>query len=86
MHDRASRAPSPHKRTLPDVVVADAGYGSEENYAYLESRGVEAFVKYSMFHKEQKRSFKADPTQPKNWTFDERAILGHAPGVAPFIS
>lgn len=59
--------------TLPDVVVADAGYGSEENYAYLESRGVEAFVKYSMFHKEQKRSFKADPTQPKNWTFDEKS-------------
>ena len=70
--------------TLPDVVVADAGYGSEENYAYLESRGVEAFVKYSMFHKEQKRSFKADPTQPKNWAFDEKSdTWTHAPGVAP---
>ena len=58
---------------LPRVVVSDAGYGSEENYAYLQSHGVEAFVKYNMFHKEQKRSFKADPAQLKNWVFDEKS-------------
>ena len=29
-----------------------------------------AFVKYNLFHKEQKRAFKKDATQPKNWTFD----------------
>jgi transposase len=39
-------------------VVADSGYGSEENYEYLESAEIEAFVKYNYFHKEQKRSFK----------------------------
>jgi transposase len=38
----------------PDVVVADAGYGSEENYEYLENAQIEAFVKYPYFHKEQK--------------------------------
>lgn len=58
---------------LPSVVVADAGYGSEENYAYLERNDVRAFVKYNMFHKEQKRSFAKDPAQPKNWAFDEAA-------------
>jgi hypothetical protein len=26
---------------LPHTVVADAGYGSEENYAYLEHAGIE---------------------------------------------
>ena len=36
------------------MVVADAGYGSEENYKYLESENIEAFVKYNYFHKEQK--------------------------------
>lgn len=41
-----------------DVVVADAGYGSEENYEYMESHNIEAFVKYNYFHKEQKRAFK----------------------------
>ena len=60
-------------KALPHVLVADAGYGSEENYAYLERNDVRAFVKYNLFHKEQKRAFKKDPTQPKNWAFDELA-------------
>ena len=38
---------------LPSEVTADAGYGSEENYAFLEKNQVEAFVKYSYFDKEQ---------------------------------
>jgi transposase len=42
-------------------VIADAGYGSEENYELLEKEGIEAFVKFSYFHKEQKRAFKNDP-------------------------
>ena len=41
-------------RELPDKVVADAGYGSEQNYSYLEASGVEAYVKHSYFDKEQK--------------------------------
>jgi transposase len=41
--------------TLPDVVTADAGYGSQENYQYLDDKGVEAYVKYNQFYKEQKR-------------------------------
>lgn len=52
----------------PEQLTADAGYGSEENYADLESKDIEAFVKYSYFHKEQldekggtcKRPFAAD--------------------------
>jgi transposase len=42
-------------------VVTDSGYGSEENYEMLEKEGIEAFVKFNYFHKEQKRSFKNDP-------------------------
>ena len=49
----------------PDTITADAGYGSEENYAYLEGEGVEAFVKYNYFHKEQKQAKKEpDPFHP----------------------
>ena len=55
---------------LPHTLVADAGYGSEENYSYLEGEDVRAFVKYNMFHKEQKRAFRQDPTQPKSWVFN----------------
>jgi hypothetical protein len=37
----------------PESLTADAGYGSDENYTYLEDKQIEAFVKYNYFHKEQ---------------------------------
>jgi transposase len=52
--------------TLPDVLIADAGYGSEENYAWMEQNHIEAFVKYNQFDREQsstlqsKKPFTAD--------------------------
>lgn len=42
------------------VVVADAGYGSEQNYELMEESGIEAYVKYNFFHKEQKRAWNKD--------------------------
>ena len=41
-------------------IVADAGYGSEQNYELLQKQGIEAFVKFNYFHKEQKRGLKND--------------------------
>jgi hypothetical protein len=46
---------------LPGKAVADSGYGSEENYRFMEEHDIECFVKYNWFHKEQKRSFKNNP-------------------------
>lgn len=37
----------------PKVLVADAGYGSEENHTLLEQKETVAFVKYGMFDKGQ---------------------------------
>ena len=45
---------------VPGEVCADSGYGSEENYAFMEANGTEAYVKYNYFHKEQKRDFRND--------------------------
>lgn len=39
----------------PESVSGDAGYGSEENYAYLEEKKIEAFVKYGLFDREMKQ-------------------------------
>lgn len=39
---------------LPQDIIADAGYGSEENYQILENKGINAFVKYPLFDKEIK--------------------------------
>lgn len=38
---------------LPDYLTADAGYGSEENYNLLGQKGIEAYVKYNTFDKEE---------------------------------
>lgn len=38
----------------PQIVTTDAGYGSEENYQYLEENNCTAYVKYNYFHQEQK--------------------------------
>ena len=36
----------------PERVIADAGYGSEENYEALEERGIAGYVKYPGWHRE----------------------------------
>ncbi len=56
---------------MPDTLVADAGYGSEENYEYLEKNDVEAFVKYQYFHMEQTKKWKEDPYRTENLPYDE---------------
>ncbi len=52
-------------------VVADAGYGSEENYEMLENKGVDAYVKYNYFHKEQKKKMKNDPFLSANLFYNQ---------------
>lgn len=42
---------------LPQVQVADAGYGSEENYQYLDKQQIEAYVKPQDFDRKQRRNY-----------------------------
>lgn len=56
---------------LPQTVIADAGYGSEENYAYLEKEEIHAVVKYGSYHKEKSKVWKEDVGKIENWTYDE---------------
>jgi transposase len=56
---------------LPGNVIADGGYGSEENYDYLESAEVGAYVKYKTFHQEQTKKYKNNPFLVHNLTYDE---------------
>jgi len=56
---------------LPVNIVADAGYGSEENYAYLEEKKLGNYVKYNTFHKEATKKWRSDPTRVQNWQYDE---------------
>ena len=47
-------------------IVADSGYGSQENYEYMFSGGMTPYVKYNMFHVEQHRSYRNDPFRVSN--------------------
>ena len=38
-------------------ICADAGYGSEQNYVYLQEKQWDAFVKYPSFYQQSKKSF-----------------------------
>lgn len=38
---------------MPHEITTDAGYGSEENYEFLDQNHVDAYVKYNYFDKEQ---------------------------------
>lgn len=51
---------------LPENVIADAGYGSEENYEYLEEKNVGCYVKYNKFHWEKKKKNRENPYLAEN--------------------
>jgi len=54
----------------PHELIADAGYGSEENYEFLKGENITPYVKFNMFHKEQKAYFKNDPYRKENMPYD----------------
>lgn len=59
-----------HYHKQSKKVVADSGYGSQQNYQWMEDNEIEAFVKYNYFHKEQKRSFKKNIYHTANLAYD----------------
>ena len=64
---------------LAHTVVADSGYGSEENYRFMAENGMEAYVKYNYFHMEQRTRFRPDPFKAENFYYNE----GHDYCVCP---
>ena len=53
-------------------VVADSGYGNEENYEYMEGHGIEGYVKYPMFHTELKRGYTGNPFLPEHLYYNQQ--------------
>jgi transposase len=45
-------------RQKPQVVTADAGYGSEENYQYLEDNNITGYVKHNHFDRQQNETIR----------------------------
>lgn len=55
----------------PKRLIANSGYGSEENYDYCEKEAIEANVKYNTFDKEQTKVWKKQIGKLENMTYDE---------------
>ena len=60
---------------MPKTVVADAGYGSEENYLYALGEEKEPrfqfLIPYGTYVKEKTRSYRNDIRNVQNWTYQE---------------
>ena len=53
------------------TVCADSGYGSEMNYEYMLANQIDPYVKYNMFHAEDKRKRKNNPFLVENMFYNK---------------
>ena len=51
-------------------IIADAGYGSQENYQMLTDREINYFIPYNMYQVEQTKKYTANPFLPQNLYYD----------------
>uniref|UniRef100_UPI0025915E72 IS1182 family transposase n=1 Tax=uncultured Allobacillus sp. TaxID=1638025 RepID=UPI0025915E72 len=56
---------------LPKYIVADAGYGSEQNYEdVLENRKRTPLITYNQYRKEKKKKYRDNPFHSANWEYN----------------
>ena len=57
---------------LPELIVADAGYGSEQNYQdIMENRNRTPLITYSQYRKEKKKKHKNNAFHVDNWEYNK---------------
>ncbi|WP_050614516.1 IS1182 family transposase [Bacillus testis] len=75
-----------HYFELPKHIVADAGYGSEQNYDdILSNRKREALITYGMYVKEQKKKYKQNPFNTANWQYDKEKDVYTCPNQQQLV-
>lgn len=67
----------------PATITADSIFGTEENYQFLESKEVTAYLKYPLFHKEQSRKFREDPYRKENFKYQAETDTYECPEKQP---
>lgn len=56
---------------LPENVNADAAYGNEENWSFLQKNGIKNFLKYGLYRKEKSRKWKAEKLRLNDFIYDK---------------
>jgi transposase len=60
----------------PEYPVADAGYGSYNNYLYCEEHGMKKYMKFTMYKKEtEDKKYQSDPYRAVNFKKGEDGLL-----------
>lgn len=63
----------------PEAIIADAGYGSEENYQYLEDKKIDAYIKYNTFEKETTNKWHQDLSRIENLYYNPEQDCYYCP-------
>ena len=71
---------------LPNYIVADAGYGSEQNYEdILTNLKRTPLITYNQYRKEHKKKTKQDPFQVSHWAYNKESDSYTCPNNKPIV-
>lgn len=59
-----------HSDQLPDCIMADSIFGTEENYELLENKNINNYLKFPSFYQEGKKSYQNNPYIKDNFSYD----------------
>lgn len=60
----------------PKYPVADAGYGSYNNYIYCEQHGMEKYMKFPMYNKiSRNKKYRENPFCAENFSIDKEGVM-----------
>ena len=65
--------------SYPKESIADAGYGSEENYLYGRQKAITTYIKYNYFHKEATKKWRNDPFLSSNFHYNKKKDCFYCP-------
>ena len=68
-----------HYGHLPEEVIADAGYGSGDNYEWLDLQDSQAYISYPGYRKAKTNKFKNDPSKWENLHYNEQLDVFYCP-------
>ena len=55
---------------MPKAIIADAIFGTEQNYEMLENMRIDNYLKFPSFQAEQKQSYRQNPFLKDNFSYD----------------
>jgi len=65
---------------LPENVVGDSAFGTEENYSYLEQQYIGNYLKYNTFHFEQTKTYEKNPFSKDKFVYTKSTDTFKCPG------